>query len=115
MVCGVKDTVAKACERLATHILLGSTSKMSTMRAKIWLGWGRGSRDQGAGHSVSAPGWLLIPVGPAGTSPSSKLCSRRAPLSAQSRSRRSSLGTQGPSPEQNWLDLAGALAFASNR
>lgn len=38
MVCGVKDTVAKACERLATHILLGSTSKMSTMRAKIWVG-----------------------------------------------------------------------------
>ena len=41
MVCGVKDTVAKACERLATHILLGSTSKMSVMRAKIWLGTGR--------------------------------------------------------------------------
>lgn len=35
MVWGVKVTVAKACERLAMHILLGSTSKMSVMRAMI--------------------------------------------------------------------------------
>ena len=40
MVCGVKDTVAKACERLATHILLGSTSKIPVMRAKTWKGEG---------------------------------------------------------------------------
>lgn len=36
MVWGVKVTVAKAWERLAMHILLGSTSKMSVMRAMIW-------------------------------------------------------------------------------
>lgn len=37
MVWGVKVTVAKACERLAIHILLGSTSKMSMMRAVALL------------------------------------------------------------------------------
>lgn len=82
MACGVKDTVAKPCERLAMHILLGSTSKMSMMRATIW--GGRAGTGVRVSYFAFTQGLLLFSVARAINSPSFTLCSGRVPLPAWS-------------------------------
>lgn len=79
MACGVKDTVAKPCERLAMHILLGSTSKMSMMRATIC--GGRAGTGVCVSYFAFTQGLLLISITLV-LSPSFTLRSGHVPLPA---------------------------------